>query len=119
MDRFDGDECIIEFFSSGDFVLSRKFDSYGLKLDLGVSLDEPFDKVELLPGDNLSLESVWDLWCPEDEELDDDFEFFSMFANSLGFGEASAPIALHVCASKASGLFFESNCGKEREKEKC
>lgn len=64
--------------------------SYGLKLDFGVSLDEPLDSV---PGDSLSRLL---------------FVLFSMFARSFGFGE-SEPIALHVCASRANGLDLESN----------
>lgn len=73
-------------------------DSYGLKLDLGVSLDDPLDSV---PGDSLSR-------LP--------FVLFSMLASSFGLGE-SDPMALHVCANSASGLVLESNC-KQKEKEK-
>ena len=39
---------------------------------------------------------------------------FSAAEISLGLGE-SAPIALQVCASSASGLFFASSCNKERQ----
>jgi hypothetical protein len=65
-----------------------------------VSLAELFEKVDALPGDNLSRFS--DLFI--------DFVLFSIFARSFGLGEASAPIALQVCANNANGLFFESNC---------
>lgn len=65
-------------------------DSYGLKLDLGVSFDDPLDSV---PGDNLSRQP---------------FVLFSMLASSFGLGE-SDPMALHVWASNASGLVLESN----------
>lgn len=75
-------------------LLSFKHDSYGLKLDLTTSWGDPFDA-----GDDLSRR-----WL------------FSMFAMSLGLG-ASEPIALHVWASRANGLDFESNC-KEREVRK-
>lgn len=69
---------------------TTKDDSYGLKLDLGVSFDDPLDSV---PGDSLSR-------LP--------FVLFSMLASSFGLGE-SDPMALHVCANNASGLVLESN----------
>lgn len=60
--------------SSGDVrAFSRKFGSYGLKLDFGVSLDELLLNVELLPGDNLSRDSLF-------------LMLFSMFASNFGFG---------------------------------
>lgn len=95
--------------------------SYGLKLDLGTSDDEPL----LLPaGDNLSMSNdvCWPPPLPpfldklrpcieeaEDEELDRDLVLFSMFAKSFGLGVESAPIELQVCASNANGLFLASN----------
>lgn len=77
--------------SSGDLVLSRTAldESYGLKLDFGVSL-ELFDSV---PGDSLSRLL---------------FVLFSILASNFGLGE-SEPMALHVCANSAKGLVFESN----------
>lgn len=93
MDRF-GDLCLALTLrlSSGDLVCSRVIadGSYGLKLDFGVSFEEPLDSV---PGDSLSRLL---------------FVLFSIFARSFGFGE-SDPIALHVCASRAKGLDLESN----------
>jgi hypothetical protein len=86
---------------SSGMSLSLKLDSYGLKLDLN-SLGDP-----LADGDDDTLSRI--------------FVLFSMLARSLGFGVASLPIALHVCANSASGLDFESNCccfGGEEERER-
>lgn len=65
-----------------------------MKLDL-ISIGDPLDD-----GDVLSRLAL-----------------FSMFAISFGFG-ASEPIALHVCANKANGLDFESNCKRQNKNEK-
>lgn len=73
--------------------LSLKLDSYGLKLDLNSFGELPF---VLPPGDDEILSLILLL--------------FSIFASSLGFGVASEPIALHVCANNANGLDFVSNC---------
>lgn len=86
---------------------SRNDGSYGLKLDLGCDSLELFDNDDWLPGDDLSRLSDF---CRL-------FPLFSIFAMSLGFG-ASAPIALHVCANNANGLFFASNCESIRNKHK-
>lgn len=96
--------------SSGVWLVrSRKLASYGLKLDFVcwmASVDELLDNDEdWLIGDDLSRDSALLLWC---------FVDFSMFASSFGLG-GSAPIALHVCARRASGLFLASNCNEKKK----
>lgn len=96
--RFDAE---LERCSSGVEIVARSLygvDSYGLKLDFCWDSFEQFDSDDWLPGDNFSRLS----------DLLKFLAFFSIFATNFGFG-ASAPIALHVCASKANGLFFASN----------
>lgn len=88
---------------------SRNDGSYGLKLDFGwCDSLELFDNDDWLPGDDLSrLLSDFCRFLP----------LFSIFAISFGFG-ASAPIALHVCANNANGLFFASNCVEKKKQIK-
>lgn len=50
----------------------------------------------------------------EDEDDDDDEDREGQ--RGLAFG-GSAPIWLHVCANKAKGLFFASNCKNRRDKD--
>lgn len=87
----------------GDFLSLICFESsfrqlsYGLKLDLGATGDEPFDEDE---GDDLSLWFLIDSLSAADE-----------FNVDFVFGE-SEPIWLHVWANKANGLFLASNCNR-------
>lgn len=75
---------------------------------------EPVDTDDdwLLTGEDLSRPSA-------QLDFNVDLVDFSIFAASSFGLVVSAPIALHVCASKASGLLLASSCMQSRkEKEK-